>query len=172
MLKKSKLGDIFWGKVVHTIVHILNTGLLRSNTDKTPYQLQKGRVTNAKHFKVFGSKCYIKRDDNIGKLYSWVDKGILVGYSRTRKKYKCYNLRIKKIVESINTKVDEASLQKNKKESRNSNILEESEVKELMIDEEEEEEREVQQEEKIPYTKEKKDNQKKLDTLEDTFQDT
>jgi hypothetical protein len=34
--------------------------MLRNNTEKTPYELWKGRPTNAKHFRVFGSKCYIK----------------------------------------------------------------------------------------------------------------
>jgi hypothetical protein len=55
-----------------------------------------------KHFKVFGSKCYIKREDGrIGKFDSRVDKGILVGYSRKMKAYTCFNLRLNKIVESI-----------------------------------------------------------------------
>jgi hypothetical protein len=34
--------------------------MLRNNTDKTPYELWKGRPTNVKHFRVFGSKFYIK----------------------------------------------------------------------------------------------------------------
>jgi hypothetical protein len=61
MLKDSKLSDIFWVEEVLTIVHILNIVMLRSNSDKTPYELWKGRPTNIKHFRVFGSKCYIKR---------------------------------------------------------------------------------------------------------------
>jgi hypothetical protein len=36
-----------------------------------------------------------------------VDKGVLVGYSSTRKAYKCYNLRLNKVVESINVTIDE-----------------------------------------------------------------
>jgi len=110
MLKEAKLGDIFLGQVVLTTVHILNRGLLRSNSDKTPYELWKGRPTNVKHFRVFGSKCYIKREDGIGKFDSQVDKGMLVGYSSMSKAYKCYNLRLNKIVESVNVKVDDASL--------------------------------------------------------------
>jgi transposase InsO family protein len=43
MLKDSKLGDIFWVQAVHTTIHILNRGMLRSNNDKTPYELWKGR---------------------------------------------------------------------------------------------------------------------------------
>jgi hypothetical protein len=60
----------------------LNRGILRSNSDKTPYELWKGRSTNIKHSRVFGSKCYVKREDGtVGKYDSRVDKGILVGYS-------------------------------------------------------------------------------------------
>jgi hypothetical protein len=80
MLKDSKLSNIFWVQAVHTVIHILNRGMLISNNDKTPYELWKGRPTNVKHFRVFGSKCYIKReDDRVGKFDSRVDKGILVG---------------------------------------------------------------------------------------------
>jgi hypothetical protein len=62
--------------------------MLRNNTNKTPYELWKGRPTNVKHFKFFGSKCYIKREDGrMEKFDSCVDKGILVGYSSTRKAY-------------------------------------------------------------------------------------
>jgi hypothetical protein len=93
---------------VHTTVHIQNKLMLRNNTDKTPYELWKGRPTNVKHFRVFGIKYYIKREDGkIGKFDSCVDKRVLVGYSSTRKAYKCYNLILKKIVENINVTIDE-----------------------------------------------------------------
>jgi transposase InsO family protein len=75
MIMDSKLIDIFWTQVVHTIVHIQNRVMLRNNTDKNPYELWKGRPANAKHFRVFGSKCYIKREDGrMGKFDSRVDK--------------------------------------------------------------------------------------------------
>ena len=45
----------------------------------------------------------------MGKFDSHVDKGVLFGYSSTRKAYKCYNLRLKKVVESINATIDETS---------------------------------------------------------------
>jgi transposase InsO family protein len=38
MLKDSKLSNIFWEKVVHIVVHILNRGMLKSNNEKTPYE--------------------------------------------------------------------------------------------------------------------------------------
>ena len=71
MLNDSQLNDKLWGQETHTFVHILNKGLLRNDSDKTPYELWMGRSANAKHFGIFGSKCYIKRDDGkIGKFDS------------------------------------------------------------------------------------------------------
>jgi hypothetical protein len=86
-----KLTDIFWTHAMHTIVHIQNIVMRRKNIDKTPYELWKGKSKNVKHFIVFGRKCYIKREDGrLRKFDSRVDKGVLVGYSSTRKAYKCY----------------------------------------------------------------------------------
>jgi hypothetical protein len=105
---------------VHTTVHIQNRVMLRNNTDKTPYELWKGRPTNVKHFRVFGSKCYIKREDGrMGKFDSRVDKGILVGYSSTRKAYKCYNLILNKVVERINVTIDETGRPNQRKKKTN-----------------------------------------------------
>jgi hypothetical protein len=111
--------------------------MLKNNTNKTPYKLWKGRPTNVKHFKVFGRKCYIKREDGrMAKFDSRVDKGVLVGYSSTRKEYKCYNIRLNKVVESINLIIDETGGQELKEE--------ENESMEQLYEEEEEDEEEVE----------------------------
>jgi hypothetical protein len=80
MLMDSKLTDIFWTQAVHTTVHIQNIVILRNNTEKTPYELWKGRPTNVNHFRVFGSKCYIKIEDGrIRKFDSvWTKEYLLV----------------------------------------------------------------------------------------------
>ena len=66
----------------------------------------------------FGRKCYIKREDGrMGKFDSCVDKGILVGYSSTRKSYKCYNLILHKVVERINVTIDETCRPESKEEN-------------------------------------------------------
>jgi hypothetical protein len=119
---------------VHTTIHIQNKVMFRNNTDKNPYELWKGRPTNVKHFRVFGSKCYIKREDGrIGKFDSRVDKGILVGYSSTRKSYNCYNLRLNKVVESINVTIDETGRLESKEEENKSmeQLFEEEDEKEV-----------------------------------------
>jgi transposase InsO family protein len=56
MLMESKLTDIFWVQAVHTTVHIQNKGMLRNNSDKTPYELWRGRRVNVKHFIFFENK--------------------------------------------------------------------------------------------------------------------
>jgi hypothetical protein len=56
----------------------------------------------------------------MGKFDSCVDKGVFVGYSSTRKSYKCYNLRLNKVVESINVTIDETSRTKSKEEENES----------------------------------------------------
>jgi hypothetical protein len=79
MLMDSKLTDIFWTHEMHTMVHIQNILILRNTTDKTPYELWKGRQANVKNFRVFGRKCYIKREDGrMGNFDSRVDR-VLVG---------------------------------------------------------------------------------------------
>ena len=86
MLNDSKISDVFWVPEVHTTVHILNRWLLRNKSDWIPYGLWRGILTNVKHFRIFGSKCYIKREDNKSEKFdSGVDEGIFVGYSWKRK---------------------------------------------------------------------------------------
>jgi hypothetical protein len=122
MLMDSKLAYVIWVQEVHTIVFIQNIGMLKNNSDKTPYELWKGRPKNVNHFRVFGRKCYIKREDGrIGKVDSQVDKGILVRYSSKRKAYKFFNMRLNRIVESINVMVDETD-GRNTKESRKDSV--------------------------------------------------
>jgi hypothetical protein len=132
MIMDSKLKDIFWTQAVHTTIYIQNRVILRNNTDKTPYEIWKGRPTNVKHFRVFGSKCYIKREDGrMGNFDSRVDKWIFVGYSSTRKAYKFYNIILNKVVESINVTIDETGRPKSKEEENKSmeQIFEEEDEK-------------------------------------------
>ena len=78
------------------------------NITQTPHELWYGETPSVKHFKKFGSKCYIKNnDEQLGKLEPRADEGILLGYSPHSKAYKCYNKRLERIVDSIDVVVDE-----------------------------------------------------------------
>ena len=108
MLIESKIADRFWKEAVHTAVHIQNRCMMRPHEDRTPYELWFGRRATVRHFKIFGSKCYIKRiEENLGKFEDRSDEGIFLGYSSMSKAYRCYNKRTKTIVESADVRVDE-----------------------------------------------------------------
>jgi hypothetical protein len=107
MLNDSKLSYMFWREAIHIVVNILNRCLLRTNHDKTTYELWKCGPATINYLKVFGSKCYIKRsEENLGKFDSRINEGIFLGYSSDSKAYRFYNLRLNKIVTSTNVKVD------------------------------------------------------------------
>ena len=140
MLNEARLSDGYWREAVSTPIHILNRGQIRINNNKTPDELWFGRAPSVKYFKVFGSKCYIKRlDENLGKFDARSDEGIFLGYASTKKAYKCYNLRLHKIVESADVKVDDL---KTKKIKHQETILdnEDEDDEELVATQAEEEE--------------------------------
>jgi hypothetical protein len=86
----------------------LNRDHLRINSDKTPYELWFGRTPSVKYFKVFESKCYIKRlDESLGKFDARSNEGIFLGYASNKKAYRFYNLRLHKIFESTDVRVDD-----------------------------------------------------------------
>jgi hypothetical protein len=141
MLNEGKMSDIFWREAVYTIVYILNRGKIKVNSDNTTYELWKVRPTSIKHFKIFGIKCYIKRDDDdLVKFYSRSDEAIFIRYSSRRKSYRCYNKRVQNIVESINVRIDEEIPHKNQLEVEETDYRKkEEEGKENEVEEEEEE---------------------------------
>ena len=108
-----------------------------------------GRPASVKYFRVFGSKCYIKREgDNIGKFESRTNEGIFLGYSSSKRAYKCYNLRLQKIIESENVIVDDTKpkriqiqecvdVEENDDEERHDKEKEESSQEEDVFEEEE-----------------------------------
>jgi hypothetical protein len=93
----------------------------------------------------------------MGNFDSRVDKGILVGYSSTRKACKCYNIRLNKVVESINVTIDETGRPESKEEENKSmeHLFEEEDEKEVEEEDEDEEnskEAEYQVQEVSPKT--------------------
>lgn len=92
-----------------TTVTILNKENVQVNSTQTPHELWYGKTTTIKYFQVFGSKCFIKRTDGkLGKFEPKAYEWILLGYSSKIKGYKCYNKRLRKIVESIDFVANEA----------------------------------------------------------------
>jgi len=86
MLNDFGTPDTFWGEGVHTALNILTKAHVHVNSYKTPYEIWYGKPPSVNHFKIFGSKCFIKNnDEKIGKFEAISDEGILLGCSSRRK---------------------------------------------------------------------------------------
>ena len=47
--------------------------------EKTPYELWFGYSPSVNYFRIFGRKCYIKRDDDVGKFDPRSNEGMFLG---------------------------------------------------------------------------------------------
>ena len=136
------------------------------NSDKTPYELWFVRPTSVKYFRVFGSKCYIKRDDdNLGKFDSRRDEGIFLGYSSTKRAYIFYNLRLHKIIESSNVTVDDTK-------PRRIQIQESVDVEETDDEEINDKEKEESSQEEEVFEEEEEEKVKKEESHENENEDS
>lgn len=114
MLNEGSIPDTYWNEAIHTIVYTLNQVQLRVNSRMTPYELWYNWKPSVNHFRVFGTKSFIKRDAHgLGSFDSRSDEGIFLAYSTKRKAYKCYNKNLRKKVDIINMRIDEDLHKKN-----------------------------------------------------------
>jgi hypothetical protein len=113
MINSKNLAQHFWGEAVNTACHIINRVYLRPETNKTPYEIWRGKKPTVKYFITFGSKCYILRDrENLGKFDTKSDKGMFLGYSTNSRAYRVFNKRTETMMESINVVVDDEKAQR------------------------------------------------------------
>ncbi|GJR82158.1 retrovirus-related pol polyprotein from transposon TNT 1-94 [Tanacetum coccineum] len=97
-----------WAEVVATACYTLNRSLVHTLHGKTYYELLKGKKPNLQYFRVFGSLCYPTNDyDDVGKTQHKAYIGIFVGYAPTKKAYRIYNKRTRKIQETVHVAFDE-----------------------------------------------------------------
>ena len=71
MLHNKDVARSLWGEAISTACHTVNRVYFRLSTKKTPYELWKGRKSNVKYYRIFGSTCFIlKNRKNVGKFDS------------------------------------------------------------------------------------------------------
>lgn len=70
MLIASGLPRNFWAEAVNTACYVINRVMIRSITNKTPYELFRGRKPNVSHLRTFGCKCFVNNNgkSNLGKF--------------------------------------------------------------------------------------------------------
>ncbi|KAL8121990.1 hypothetical protein AgCh_018648 [Apium graveolens] len=109
MLQDSKLPTSFWEEAVNATCYTQNRYLINKNLGKSPYSILSKRNPTVKHLHVFGSKCYVLKDNSeyVGKFDSKVFEAIFLRYSLERTTYKVYVIESKKIMESTDITFDD-----------------------------------------------------------------
>nr|GFB14163.1 retrovirus-related Pol polyprotein from transposon TNT 1-94 [Tanacetum cinerariifolium] len=108
MLIFSKASMFLWAEAVATACYTQNRSLIHTCHHKTPYDLVHNKKPDLTFFRVFGALCYPTNDsEDLGKLQPIADTGIFVGYAPSRKGYRIYNKRTRRIMETIHVQFDE-----------------------------------------------------------------
>nr|GFC73887.1 integrase, catalytic region, zinc finger, CCHC-type, peptidase aspartic, catalytic [Tanacetum cinerariifolium] len=95
-------------EAVATACYTQNRSLIYTRHHKTPYELVRNKKPDLTFFRVFGALCYPINDrEDLGKLQPTADTGIFVGYASSRKGYRIYNKRTRRIMETIYVQFDE-----------------------------------------------------------------
>nr|GFD15783.1 retrovirus-related Pol polyprotein from transposon TNT 1-94 [Tanacetum cinerariifolium] len=97
-----------WVEVVATACYTQNRSIIRLRHGKTLYELLHDKLPDLSFLYVFGALCYPANDsENLGKLQPKADIGIFIGYAPTKKAFRIYNRRTRRIVETIHVDFDE-----------------------------------------------------------------
>ncbi|GJW07599.1 retrovirus-related pol polyprotein from transposon TNT 1-94 [Tanacetum coccineum] len=108
MLIFSKSPMFLWAEVVAIACYTQNRSLIHTRHCKTPYELVHDKKPDLTFFRVFGALCYpINDSEDLRKLQPIADIGIFVGYAPSRKGYRIYNKRTRRIMETIHVQFDE-----------------------------------------------------------------
>nr|GFC48783.1 retrovirus-related Pol polyprotein from transposon TNT 1-94 [Tanacetum cinerariifolium] len=85
-----------------------NRSIIRLCHEKTPYELLHNKLSDLSFLHVFSPLCYPTNDsENLKKLQPKADIMICIGYALTKKAFRIYNRRTRRIVETIHVEFDE-----------------------------------------------------------------
>nr|GEV20824.1 putative ribonuclease H-like domain-containing protein [Tanacetum cinerariifolium] len=108
MLVYAKALLFLWAEAVATARYTQNRSIIRLRHGKTPYELLHDKLPDLSFFHVFGALCYpINDSENLGKLQPKIDIHIFIGYASTKKSFRIYNRRTRRIIETIHVDFDE-----------------------------------------------------------------
>nr|GEU34670.1 putative ribonuclease H-like domain-containing protein [Tanacetum cinerariifolium] len=108
MLIYAQAPLFLWAEAVATACFTQNHSIIRLRHGKTPYELLHNKLPDLSFFHVFGALCYPTNDsENLGKLQLKADIRIFISYALTKKAFRIYNRRTRRIVETIHVDFDE-----------------------------------------------------------------
>nr|GEY39147.1 hypothetical protein [Tanacetum cinerariifolium] len=106
-LIECMLSKLF-SEAVATACFTQNRSTIRLHHGKTPYELMQNKLPDLSFLHVFGAICYLTNDsENLGKLQTKADIRIFIGYAPTKKAFWIYNMRTRRIIETIHVDFDE-----------------------------------------------------------------
>ncbi|GJX19545.1 putative ribonuclease H-like domain-containing protein [Tanacetum coccineum] len=105
MLADSKLPTTFWAEAVNTVCYVQNRVLVVKPHNKTPYELFRGRTPALSFMRLFGCHVIILNTlDYLGKFDGKSGKGFFVGYLLNSIAFRVYNIRTRKVKESLHSR--------------------------------------------------------------------
>nr|GEX99976.1 integrase, catalytic region, zinc finger, CCHC-type, peptidase aspartic, catalytic [Tanacetum cinerariifolium] len=108
MLIFSKALIFLWTETMATACYTQNWSLIYTRHNNTSYELVHNKKPDLTFFRVFGALCYPTNDsEDLGKLQPTADIGIFVSYAPSRKSYRIYNKRTRRILKTIHVQFDE-----------------------------------------------------------------
>ena len=82
----------FWSYGILTATYIINRLPSQVLDFQCPLEILQGKPPNISHLKIFGCQCFVHLHSNQrDKLDPRASKCIFLGYSHTKKGYKCYD---------------------------------------------------------------------------------
>jgi IS30 family transposase len=94
LLFSANLPKGFWFDAILTACYLINRLPSRVIEFRSPFEILYNRKFNLSHIRIFGCTCYV-HSQNAGKLDPRARKCIYVGYSPTKKGYRCYDPSLK-----------------------------------------------------------------------------
>ncbi|GJR83067.1 putative ribonuclease H-like domain-containing protein [Tanacetum coccineum] len=108
MLIFSKAPMFLWAEAVATACYTQNRSLIHTRHNKITYEPVHDKKPDLTFLRVFGALCYTTNDSkDLGKLQAEADIGIFIGYAPSRKGFRIYNKRTRRIMETIHVTFDE-----------------------------------------------------------------
>nr|GEX64288.1 retrotransposon protein, putative, Ty1-copia subclass [Tanacetum cinerariifolium]GEX64302.1 retrotransposon protein, putative, Ty1-copia subclass [Tanacetum cinerariifolium] len=102
MLIHAQAPLFLWAEAMAITCYTQKRSIIRLRHGKTPYELLHNKLPDFLFLHVFGALCYPTNDsENLGKLQLKADIGIFIGYAPTKKAFRIYNRRTRRIVETI-----------------------------------------------------------------------
>nr|GFC50878.1 hypothetical protein [Tanacetum cinerariifolium] len=108
MLIYAQAPLFLWEEAMATACFTQNRSIIRLRHGKTPCELLHSKLPDLSFFHVSGALCYPTNDsENLGKLQPKADIRIFIGYAPSKKTFRIYNWRTRRIVETIHVDFDE-----------------------------------------------------------------